>query len=71
MQSFDVSTNRYYYTQSETIPLQSAYAKLGLQLKLRPDIKHAEEFIAFTVGTTTHKYIMSWKQRLRGTIITI
>ena len=41
LQSFDVSTNRYYYTQSETIPLQSAHAKLGLQVKLHPDIKHA------------------------------
>ena len=28
------------------------------------------EFIGSTVGTTAHKYIRSWKWRLRGTIIT-
>ena len=66
LQSFDISTNIYYYTQSETIPLPSAHAKLGLQVNLQPDIKHAVEFIGLTVGTTAHKYIRSWKRRIRG-----
>ena len=50
---FEISTNRYFYRQSETIPLWSAYAKLGLQVKLHPNIKHMVEFFGLTIGTTS------------------
>ena len=63
------STNKYYYTQSETIPLWSVHAKLGLKLNLHPDIKDEVEFLGLCVGTTAHKNIQSWKWHLQGTVI--
>ena len=66
LQSFDVSTStsRYYYTQNENISLWSAHAKLGLQVKLNPYIKHVVKFIDLTVRTTANKNINSFKWRL-------
>jgi hypothetical protein len=43
---------------------------LGLIVSSHPDMKHAVELVEFQVGTSTHRHIRSWKQQLRGTIIT-
>jgi hypothetical protein len=72
LSTLDISTNKYVHTTSHTIPLnEKAYhPTLGLIVPSHPNMKHAVELVEFQVGTSTHRHIRSWKQQLRGTIIT-
>ena len=70
LENVDISTNIFYNTVNEMIPLISIHSTLGLIVKKHPDIKDAVEFIDMKVGSIAHNNVKNWKRRLRGTILT-
>ena len=72
LESIDLSTNTFVKTTSHLIPLNDKihHPTLGIRVKPHPDIKDALELVDFQRGTSAHRYIRSWKRRLKGTIIT-
>ena len=69
--TLDTSTNTYIHTTSHMVPLNNKpyHKKLGLITQPHPDMKDSMELAEFQCGTTSHRHIRSWKQRLRRTII--
>ena len=72
MESIDLSTNTFVQTTSHLISLDDKihHPTLGIRVKPHSDIKDALELVDFQQGTSAHRYIRSWKRRLKGTIIT-
>ena len=70
LETLDISTNTHIHTTSHTVPLNNKqlHKRLGLITQPHPDTNDSIELVEFQVGTTTHQYIQSWKQRLNGTI---
>ena len=72
LEALDVSTNRFMYETSHTLPLQNEgfHPTMGLVVATHPDMKDAVELVQLQIGTKAHTRIRNWKCRLRGTIIT-
>ena len=73
LESIDLSTNMFVKTTSHLFPLDDKiihHPTLGIRVKPHPDIKDALELVDFQRGTSAHRYIRSWKRRLKGTTIT-
>ena len=64
LDNFEVSTNKIYLTVTETVPIYSQCANLGLMLTEHPDMKDAVELVSIRPGTAAHKHIRAWKSRL-------
>ena len=72
MENINISTSSFVHTISQLVPLDNEIYPLTLGIQTSPhlDIKDAIELVYFQQGTSAHFHIKSWKQGLKGTIIT-
>ena len=70
LESFDISTNKFYFTTHQTVPIGGVHPTMGLVVQRHPDIADAIELVSIQIGTAAHKHIRSWKRNLHGSIIT-
>ena len=70
LESFDISTNKLYFTTHHTVPIVGVHPTMGLAVQRHPDIADDIELVSVQIDTAAHKRIRSWKRNLRGFIIT-